>query len=84
MGKEIGKMIQDKINRLEKEKRDLIQKNKTYKGMLQKQNKIINAMAEVICMLDTMNNYDTWNNDIQEVREHFERKIKDGSRSKRI
>ena len=54
----------------------LIQKIKTYKGMLQKQNKVINAMAEVICMLDTMNNYDTWNNDVQEVREHFEKMVK--------
>lgn len=76
MDKEIGEIIQDRINRLEKEKKDLIQKNRTYKGMLQKQNKIIDAMAEVICRLDTMNNYDTWNNDIQEVREHFEKKIK--------
>lgn len=53
----------------------LIQTIKTYKGMLQKQNKIINAMAEVICRLDTMNNYNTWNNDIQEVREYFERMV---------
>lgn len=58
------------------DRKALIQKIKTYKGMLQKQNKIIDAMAEVICRLDTMNNYDTWNNNIQEVREHFERKIK--------
>lgn len=58
------------------DRKALIQKIKTYKGMLQKQNKIIDAMAEVICRLDTMNNYDTWNNDIQEVREHFEKKIK--------
>lgn len=76
MGKEIGEIIQARINKLEKEKRDLIHKNKTYKGLLQNQNKVINAMAEVICRLDTMNNYDTWNNDIQEVREHFEREIK--------
>jgi len=76
MGKEIGEIIQARINKLEKEKIDLIHKNKTYKGLLQNQNKVINAMAEVICRLDTMNNYDTWNNDIQEVREHFEREIK--------
>lgn len=82
MSKEIGEIIQERINKLEKEKRDLIQKNKTYKGMLQKQNKIIDAMAEVICMLDTMDNYDTWNNNIQEVREHFERKIKYESKNK--
>lgn len=75
MDKEIGEIIQDRINRLEKEKKDLIQKNRTYKGMLQKQNKIIDAMAEVICRLDTMNNYDTWNNNIQEVREHFEKRV---------
>ena len=76
MDKEIGEIIQDRINRLEKEKKDLIQKNRTYKGMLQKQNKIIDAMADVICMLDTMNNYNTWNNDIQEVREYFEKMTK--------
>lgn len=58
------------------DRKALIQKIKTYKGMLQKQNKVINAMAEVICMLDTMNNYDTWNNDVQEVREHFEKMVK--------
>lgn len=62
------------------DRKALIQKIKTYKGMLQKQNKIIDAMAEVICRLDTMNNYDTWNNNIQEVREHFERKIKNGKK----
>lgn len=57
------------------DRKRLIQTIKTYKGMLQKQNKIINAMAEVICRLDTMNNYNTWNNDIQEVREYFERMV---------
>lgn len=57
------------------DKKVLIQKIKTYKGMLQKQNKIIDAMAEVICRLDTMNNYDTWNNNIQEVREYFEKRV---------
>lgn len=62
------------------DRKALIQKIKTYKGMLQKQNKMIDAMAEVICRLDTMNNYDTWNNNIQEVREHFERKIKNGKK----
>lgn len=48
MGKEIGEIIQDKINRLEKEKKDLIHKNKTYKGLLLKQNKIIDEMAYLI------------------------------------
>jgi len=57
------------------DRKALIQKIKTYKGMLQKQNKIIDAMAEVICRLDTMNNYDTWNNNIQEVREYFEKRV---------
>lgn len=57
------------------DRKRLIQTIKTYKGILQKQNKIINAMAEVICRLDTMNNYNTWNNDIQEVREYFERMV---------
>lgn len=30
----------------------LVQKNKTYKGMLQKQNRVINAMCEYIASLD--------------------------------
>lgn len=48
MSKEIGQIIQEKINRLEKEKKDLIHKNKTYKGLLLKQNKIIDEMAFLI------------------------------------
>lgn len=55
------------------DRKKLIQTIKTQNGILKKQNKVINAMAKVICRLDTMNNYNTWNNDIQEVREYFEK-----------
>lgn len=50
---------------------------KTILSMLEQQDKIIDKMAEVICRLDTMNNYDTWNNDIQEVKQYFENKVKE-------
>lgn len=46
-------------------------------SMLEEKDKIIDKMAEVICRLDTMNNYDTWNNDIQEVKQYFENKAKE-------
>lgn len=49
----------------------------TILSMLEQQDKIIDKMAEVICRLDTMNNYDTWNNDIQEVKQYFENKVKE-------
>lgn len=42
---------------------------------IKKQNKIIDSMAEVICRLDTMNNYNSWNNNIQEVKKYFEKEI---------
>lgn len=87
MDKEIGEIIQDRINRLEKEKKDLIQKNRTYKGMLQKQNKIIDLMADTI--IEDSDNLGTfWCNgclelskcpykDIKQcVREYFEREVK--------
>ncbi len=44
---------------------------------IEEKDKIIDKMAEVICRLDTMNNYDTWNNDIQEVKQYFENKVKE-------
>ena len=68
--------------------KSLIQKNKTYKGMLQKQNKIIDAMADTI-IEDTDKMGTFWCNgcmkisgcpykDINQcVREHFESKIKE-------
>lgn len=46
----------------------LIQKNKTYKGMLQKQNKVINAMAEEFATKTLMYSDMT----PQEIREYFE------------
>lgn len=49
----------------------------TILSILEEQDKIIDKMAEVICRLDTMNNYDTWNNDIQEVKQYFENKVKE-------
>ncbi len=49
---------------------NLIQKNKTYKGILQKQNEIIDAMAEEFISKTLMYSDKTK----QEVREHFERK----------
>lgn len=42
---------------------------------IEKQNRIIDSMAEVICRLDTMNNYNSWNNNIQEVKKYFEKEI---------
>lgn len=54
----------------------LTQRNETLGNIINKQDKMIDSMAEVICILDVMDNYDTWNNDISEVRKHFERKIK--------
>ena len=49
----------------------------TVLSIIEEQDKIIDKMAEVICRLDTMNNYDTWNNDIQEVKQYFENKAKE-------
>lgn len=49
----------------------LIQKNKTYQGMLQKQNKIIDAMAEEFVSKTLMYSDMTK----QEVREYFERRV---------
>lgn len=57
------------------DKKQLIQKIKTYKGMLQKQNKIIDAMAEEFVNKTLMYS----NMTKQEVREHFERRTKNGS-----
>ncbi len=54
------------VNNLQQSKK-IIQTNKTYKGMLQKQNKVIDAMAEVICELNPLNK------NPQEVREYFEK-----------
>lgn len=42
---------------------------------LEKKDKIIDEMAEVICRLDTMNNYDTWENNIENVKQYFEKKV---------
>lgn len=42
---------------------------------LEKKDKIIDEMAEVICRLDTMNNYDTWENNIEDVKQYFEKKV---------
>ena len=55
----------DRINQLEQENN--------------KQNKIIDEMAKVICMLDTFDNYDTWNNDISEVKQYFEKKVNESN-----
>lgn len=70
------------------DRKALIQKIKTYKGMLQKQNKIIDAMAETIIKdTDLLGTF--WCNGCgklpecpykepkQCVREHFESKIKE-------
>lgn len=50
------------------DRKKLIQTIKTYKGMLQKQNKIINAMAEEIYFKEPLRY-----NNAQEVREYFEK-----------
>lgn len=80
MDKEIGEIIQDRINRLEREKRDLIQKNRTYKGMLQKQNKIIDAMAEALVVpaderLKHLYVGEELEKRKQQIREYFEKRV---------
>lgn len=44
---------------------------------LEDRDKIIDEMARVICKLDTMDNYGTWNNDIEDVKEYFRKKVSD-------
>ena len=73
------------------DRKALIQTIKTYKGMLQKQNKIIDAMAETI-IEDSHKLGTYWCNGCQKVgkcpykdvkqcvREDFEKEIKNGSR----
>lgn len=80
----VAKEICSKCTYMKKDR----QQNKTYKGMLQKQNKIIDAMAETI-IEDTDKLGTFWCNgceklskcpykDIKQcVREHFESKIKE-------
>ncbi len=53
------------------DRKSLIQTIKTYKGMLQKQNKIIDAMAEEFVSKTLMYSDKTK----QEVREHFEKEV---------
>lgn len=57
------------------DRKSLIQRIKTQNGMLKKQNKIIDAMAEEFVNKTLMYSDKTK----QEVREHFERKIKSGN-----
>lgn len=52
------------------DRKTLIQKIKTYKGMLQKQNKIIDAMAKEIYLKEPLKY-----NNAQEVREHYEKEV---------
>lgn len=60
--------------------KSLIQKNKTYKGMLQKQNKIIDAMAEALIVpadekLKNLYVGEELEKRKQYVREYFEKRV---------
>lgn len=48
---------------------------KTVLNLIQKQEKIIDKMAEIICRLDTFNNYNSWENDIEQVKEYFKKEV---------
>lgn len=50
------------------DRKKLLQTIKTYKGMLQKQNRIIDEMAKEIYLKEPMKY-----NNAQEVREHYEK-----------
>lgn len=59
------------------EYKELTEAEKAMSKLVNLMKKVINEMAEVICMLDTMNNYNTRNNDIEEVKEYFYKKVED-------
>lgn len=40
-------------------------------------NQVVYAMAEVICKLDTFNNYNSWENNVQQVIQYFVDKVKE-------
>ena len=62
------KTLLNELKHKTKENKQLIHKIKTYKGMLQKQNKIINEMAKEIYLKEPLKY-----NNAQEVREHYEK-----------
>lgn len=61
----------------DKEYEELTESSEALSKAVNLMKKVMNEMAKVICMLDTMNNYETWNNDIEEVKEYFYKKVED-------
>ena len=62
------------IERLEQENKRLTNTNKSYKGIINKQNKINNEMAEYIVELIKFNNPEELR-ETKEIKQYFEKKV---------
>lgn len=71
------KTILSMLEEKDKEYEELTESSEALSKAVNLMKKVMNEMAKVICMLDTMNNYETWNNDIEEVKEYFYKKVED-------
>lgn len=74
------KTILSMLEEKDKEYEELTESSEALSKAVNLMKKVMNEMAKVICMLDTMNNYETWNNDIEEVKEYFYKKVEDKRR----